>query len=30
MKREFMPYKNPSSYLGKIVFKYSKSWKGSL
>jgi hypothetical protein len=24
MKREFMPYKNPSSYLGKIVFKYSK------
>jgi hypothetical protein len=24
MKREFMPYKNSSSYLGKIVFKYSK------
>lgn len=24
MKREFMPYKNPSSYLGKIVYKYSK------
>lgn len=23
MKREFMPYKNPSSYLGRIVYKYS-------
>ena len=23
MKREFMPYKNPSAYLGRIVYKYS-------